>query len=380
MAARIVPESSGQVPDRGRVVRAHRDAARPFLGDRELRRQAGGLERDNVWIPAHDPERDRVALVDAPGTRGAGRLLLAIATARVGAKSVDAARVAVHEEEGTQRASRPVEPFRLFPEPEEHLLDRLFGDASFLQHSLREREDRARMTPVHLREGVRVVPGDGDDEPDVVGVRERESAGHLPGSSRPALRDEGCRHLRAGATEPTSYPRGMQDANRPADRERAQPELVDGPAPLVAGDGEVPDEAGEEPSEQILSPTKLIRIASMVRTMLDEVRRAPLDDAGRRRMREIHERSLQALDEVLSPDLQKEVDEVVLPLTGDDPTESELRLAQAQLVGWLEGLFHGIQATLFTQQAVAQSQFEEMRKRRALEGGMGGQPGGSGYL
>ncbi len=170
----------------------------------------------------------------------------------------------------------------------------------------------------------------------------------------------------------------MQDANRPADRERAQPELVDGPSPH--GDGEALAEAGEEQSEQILSPTKLIRIASMVRTMLDEVRRAPLDDAGRRRMREIHERSLQALDEVLSPDLQKEVDEVVLPLTGDDPTESELRLAQAQLVGWLEGLFHGIQATLFTQQAVAQSQFEEMRKRRALEGGIGGQPGGSGYL
>ena len=125
--------------------------------------------------------------------------------------------------------------------------------------------------------------------------------------------------------------------------------------------------------EQITSPTKLIRIASMVRTMLDEVRRAPLDDAGRRRLREIHERSLNELEGVLSPDLRQELSEVVLPLTGDDPPESELRLAQAQLVGWLEGLFHGIQATLFTQQAMAQSQFEEMRRRRALEGGpMGG--------
>jgi hypothetical protein len=120
----------------------------------------------------------------------------------------------------------------------------------------------------------------------------------------------------------------------------------------------------------------------MVRTMLDEVRRAPLDDAGRRRLREIHEVSLKELEGVLSPDLRQELSEVVLPLTGDDPPESELRLAQAQLVGWLEGLFHGIQATLFTQQAMAQQQFEEMRRRRALEGGpMGGpQQQPSGYL
>jgi hypothetical protein len=174
----------------------------------------------------------------------------------------------------------------------------------------------------------------------------------------------------------------MQDATGQPDRERAQPELVDGPAPPSGDGAAVGAEAEEDQAEQILSPTKLIRIASMVRTMLDEVRRAPLDDAGRRRMAEIHQRSLEALDEVLSPDLQKEVDEVVLPLTSDEPSESELRLAQAQLVGWLEGLFHGIQATLFTQQAVAQSQFEEMRRRRALEAGMGGEnkPGGSGYL
>jgi hypothetical protein len=170
----------------------------------------------------------------------------------------------------------------------------------------------------------------------------------------------------------------MQDATGSPDREPVQPELVDAVKAAAGpggGDGE-----GEQ-GEQILSPTKLIRIASMVRSMLDEVRRAPLDDAGRRRMREIHERSLEALDEVLSTDLQQEVNEVVLPLTGDDPSESELRLAQAQLVGWLEGLFHGIQATLFTQQAVAQSQFEEMRRRRALEAGLGGpdQPG-RGYL
>jgi hypothetical protein len=115
--------------------------------------------------------------------------------------------------------------------------------------------------------------------------------------------------------------------------------------------------------------------------MLDEVRRAPLDDAGRRRLREIHERSLAELETVLSPDLQQELSEVVLPLTGDSPSESELRLTQAQLVGWLEGLFHGIQATLFTQQAMAQGQLEQMRRRAALEQGQPPGPvGPSGYL
>jgi hypothetical protein len=167
----------------------------------------------------------------------------------------------------------------------------------------------------------------------------------------------------------------MQERS-PTERERVQPELVDGATPdATPAGGPAPDgaEGDDTTTEQISSPTKLIRIASMVRTMLDEVRRAPLDDAGRRRLREIHEKSLDELESVLSPDLQQELSEVVLPVTDDTPSESELRLAQAQLVGWLEGLFHGIQATLFTQQAMAQSQFEEMRRRRALEaGGMGG--------
>lgn len=168
----------------------------------------------------------------------------------------------------------------------------------------------------------------------------------------------------------------------PDERERVRPEILvpaefAAPAVPATSDGEAPEDEGE----QVTQPTKLIRIASMVRSMLDEVRRAPLDDAGRRRLREIHEKSLEELQSVLSPDLQAELTEVVLPLEGETPSESELRLAQAQLVGWLEGLFHGIQATLFTQQAVAQSQLEEMRRRRALDMG---QPGGpnppSGYL
>ncbi|MFI5053163.1 MAG: proteasome activator [Acidimicrobiia bacterium] len=167
----------------------------------------------------------------------------------------------------------------------------------------------------------------------------------------------------------------MQDGTgAPPEREAVQPELVDGDA---ASDGDGED---TEATEQISSPTKLIRIASMVRTMLDEVRRAPLDDAGRRRLREIHERSLHELEGVLSPDLRRELSEVVLPLTSETPTESELRLAQAQLVGWLEGLFHGIQATLFTQQAAAQGQFEQMRRRAIDPGATGQAPNPSGYL
>jgi hypothetical protein len=144
-----------------------------------------------------------------------------------------------------------------------------------------------------------------------------------------------------------------------------QPEVLDAP-----GGGAETDE--EPDGEHVTRPTRLIRIASMVRALLDEARRAPLDDAGRRSLREIHERSIDGLEEILSDDLKQELAEVTLPFTSETPSESELRIAQAQLVGWLEGLFHGIQATLFTQQMAAQRQFEDMRGRRALEMGAGG--------
>jgi hypothetical protein len=158
--------------------------------------------------------------------------------------------------------------------------------------------------------------------------------------------------------------------------------------PSPAGDGDrdsqdgalTPEVVDELPvaeaaeGEQVARPTKLIRIASMVRSLLDEARRAPLDDAGRRALKEIHERSVHELEEILSADLRQELEEVTLPFSGDTPSESELRIAQAQLVGWLEGLFHGIQATLFTQQMQAQQQFEQMRGRRGnpLELGQAG--------
>jgi hypothetical protein len=150
----------------------------------------------------------------------------------------------------------------------------------------------------------------------------------------------------------------MDDAPR---GEPIMPEIVDGS----------PD--GEAEGEQVARPTKLIRIASMVRALLEEARRAPLDDAGRRLLKEIHERSIHELEEILSDDLRQELADVTLPFTADSPTDAELRIAQAQLVGWLEGLFHGIQATLFTQQMQAQRQFEDIRSRRALE--MGQTPG-----
>jgi len=119
----------------------------------------------------------------------------------------------------------------------------------------------------------------------------------------------------------------------------------------------------------VSEPSKLIRIASMTRAMLDEVREAPLDDAGRVRLLSIYDRSLEELKEVLSDDLVEELDAVFVPIGDVTPTEAELRVAQAQLIGWLEGLFHGIQASLISQQMAASAQLESMRQRRAIEGG-----------
>ena len=131
------------------------------------------------------------------------------------------------------------------------------------------------------------------------------------------------------------------------------------------GEEQVAEEAAgdEVPGrESVSQPSKLIRIATMIKSMLEEVRQASLDEAGRQRLRQIHERSLAELSEVLSEDLRDELGEVMLPFDEHTPTESELRIAQAQLVGWLEGLFHGIQASMMTQQMMAQQQLEQMRR------------------
>lgn len=128
-----------------------------------------------------------------------------------------------------------------------------------------------------------------------------------------------------------------------------------------------------QPQEAITQPAKLLRIATMVRELLDETRQASLDEPGRLRLREIYERSVGELEEVLSPDLKEELASLAPPMQGV-PSESEIRVAQAQLVGWLEGLFHGIQAALFSQQAAARAQFEELRRRGLPPGQVAPEP------
>jgi hypothetical protein len=123
------------------------------------------------------------------------------------------------------------------------------------------------------------------------------------------------------------------------------------------------DENGE-PKESVEQPAKVMRIGTMIKQLLEEVRQAPLDEKSRARLREVYETSVHELADGLSPDLRDELDRLASPFDGESvPSESELRIAQAQLVGWLEGLFHGIQATLFAQQAAAQAQLAQMRRR-----------------
>jgi proteasome activator-like protein len=144
------------------------------------------------------------------------------------------------------------------------------------------------------------------------------------------------------------------------------------PSLIVMPDGQPAENAPE--SETVEQPAKVMRIGSMIKQLLEEVRRAPLDERSRTRMAEVYETSVRELAEGLSPDLRAELDRLTLPFSeGETPTEAELRVAQAQLVGWLEGLFHGIQATLFAQQMAAQAQLEQMRRRGLPPGSMEGE-------
>ena len=127
------------------------------------------------------------------------------------------------------------------------------------------------------------------------------------------------------------------------------------------------------PADLVEQPAKVMRIGSMIKNLLDEVRNAPLDEAGRARLAEIHRRSIQELKAGLAPELVDELYRIALPFTERAPSDAELRIAQAQLVGWLEGLFHGIQTALFAQQMAAQQQLQGMR--RALPPGQSAQPG-----
>jgi hypothetical protein len=144
------------------------------------------------------------------------------------------------------------------------------------------------------------------------------------------------------------------------------------PAPLegqvIPGRSAEDKQASGATGEAVQHPGKVMRIASMARSLLEEVRQAELDEASRARLREIYQTSVTELSEVLSPDLREELTRLSLPFSQDTPSESELRIAHAQLVGWLEGLFHGIQAMLFAQQMENRQRLEEMR--RGLPPGM----------
>jgi Protein of unknown function (DUF2587) len=145
---------------------------------------------------------------------------------------------------------------------------------------------------------------------------------------------------------------------------------------VIAAAGNQPEEGGEHErpvTEMVEQPAKVMRIGNMIRQLLEEVRAAPLDEKSRARLKEIHQSSVKELEDGLAPELVDELERLSLPFTDDEvPSEAELRVAQAQLVGWLEGLFHGIQTTLFAQQMAARAQLEQMR--RALPPGMTPQP------
>src|SRR5215471_6767001 len=165
----------------------------------------------------------------------------------------------------------------------------------------------------------------------------------------------------------------MSDEISPQEQGRPQVVVVGPDGMAVGGGPEGPDTSEERPiTELVEQPAKVMRIGSMIRQLLDEVKAAPLDEASRVRLKDIHASSIKELQDGLAPELIKELERLSLPFTDDTvPSESELRIAQAQLVGWLEGLFHGIQTTLFAQQMAARAQLEQMR--RALPAGVMGQ-------
>jgi hypothetical protein len=139
------------------------------------------------------------------------------------------------------------------------------------------------------------------------------------------------------------------------------------------GSDEGPGEENGRPgiAGMVSQPDKVMRIGTMIKQLLEEVKAAPLDEASRNRLRDVHASSIRELEEGLAPELRDELDRLTLPFSeSETPSDAELRIAQAQLVGWLEGLFHGIQTALFAQQMAARAQLEEMR-RRALPGGLG---------
>jgi hypothetical protein len=179
-------------------------------------------------------------------------------------------------------------------------------------------------------------------------------------------------------TGPVPDPDGQDGPGAPEDQRERRVVVVTQDGMGVArpddGDGrEDQAEAQRKPTELVEQPAKVMRLGTMIKQLLEEVKEAPLDEAGRARLAEIHRRSLTELERGLAPELVEELERITLPLTGDAPSEAELRIAQAQLVGWLEGLFHGIQTAIVAQQMAAQQQLQQIRL--ALPGGGQGAPG-----
>jgi hypothetical protein len=171
----------------------------------------------------------------------------------------------------------------------------------------------------------------------------------------------------------------MSDMTDAPEEKEKRTVVVVGPDGRPMGTMDLPEDGNTErddPAALVEQPAKVMRIGSMIKQLLEEVRAAPLDEAGRQRLTEIHRRSIRELEDGLAPELRDELERLSLPFEpGHTPSEAELRIAQAQLVGWLEGLFHGIQAALVAQQMAARMQLEQMRGRPALPPGMPGMPG-----
>jgi hypothetical protein len=151
--------------------------------------------------------------------------------------------------------------------------------------------------------------------------------------------------------------------------------VVVGPGQMAVAGGGGSDDGDDERSvtDLVEQPAKVMRIGSMIRQLLEEVKSAPLDEASRNRLREIHQASIKELEQGLAPELVEELERLSLPFAEETPSDAELRIAQAQLVGWLEGLFHGIQTAIYAQQMAARAQLEQMR--RALPPGVAPMPG-----
>src|SRR3954447_6868730 len=226
--------------------------------------------------------------------------------------------------------------------------------------------------------------------PSIVAARPAQAParkGTDPGRGRFSRASAGSPALPRSRTPPRTPRRSGPPATRQDEdmtapgnaSDRSQQVVVVGPSgqpvgalPMPQGD----DDGDGTPSvgEMVEQPAKVMRIGTMIKQLLEEVRAAPLDDASRNRLRDIHAASIRELEDGLAPELREELDRLTLPFSeSETPSDAELRIAQAQLVGWLEGLFHGIQTALFAQQMAARAQLEEMR-RRALPGGLGAGP------